>query len=103
LPIGGPEDTLKTVYGQYTNHGGKQKNAEIISNNQLRCKIKILTKNNIDSTRLLQLIFNISDSSIQIYEEIVRNSGTSIISHIDTHIEDYIIHIYKSSYIRITV
>jgi hypothetical protein len=47
LPIGGPEDTLKTVYGQYSNNGGK-KNSEIMSSDQLRCKIKILSKNNID-------------------------------------------------------
>eukprot|EP00596_Hydrurales_sp_CCMP1899_P008495 CAMPEP_0119045416 /NCGR_PEP_ID=MMETSP1177-20130426/39552_1 /TAXON_ID=2985 /ORGANISM="Ochromonas sp, Strain CCMP1899" /LENGTH=677 /DNA_ID=CAMNT_0007017137 /DNA_START=91 /DNA_END=2121 /DNA_ORIENTATION=+ len=76
LPIGGTEDTLKTVYGQYSNKGGK-KNSDLMSSNQLRCKIKILSKNNIDTSRLLQLIFNISDSSIQIYEEIVRNSGIS--------------------------
>lgn len=73
LPIGGPEDTLATCYGQ-----AKTVNMTKVSrtqNRQLRCKVKILSKNSIDGSRPLQLIFHLNDDSIQIYEVPVRNSG----------------------------
>jgi hypothetical protein len=75
LPIGSPEDTLATCYGM-----PKIVNMTKVSrtqNRQMRCKIKILSKNSIDGSRPLQLIFHLNDDSIQIYEVPVRNSGIS--------------------------
>ena len=75
LPIGGPEDTLATVFGQAQVSKMDRKVSSKTQNRQLRCKIKIISKNNIDGTRPLQLIYHLNDDSIQIYEEVVRNSG----------------------------
>ena len=77
LPIGGPEDTLSTVFGQphVSKMDKKSKSISKSQSRQLRCKIKIMTKSNIDSSRPLQLIFHLADDSLQIYEEVVRNSG----------------------------
>ena len=76
LPIGGPEDTLATCYGQPKNVGN-QRSAGRSQNRQLRCKIKILSASSIDGSRPLQLIYHLNDDSIQIYEVPVRNSGIS--------------------------
>ena len=75
LPIGGPEDTLGTVFGQPDPSKVEMRKIPKGQDLQLRCRVKIISKNNIDGTRPLQLVYFISDDSIQIYEEIVRNSG----------------------------
>ena len=77
LPIGGPEDTLSTVFGQphVSKMDKKSKSISKSQSRQLRCKIKIMSKSSIDSSRPLQLIFYLADDSLQIYEEVVRNSG----------------------------
>jgi DUF1126 PH-like domain len=75
LPIGGPEDTLGTVFGQPHPSKMEKKKTPRGQDLQLRCRVKMITKNNIDGTRPLQLVYFLSDDSIQIYEEIVRNSG----------------------------
>jgi DUF1126 PH-like domain len=75
LPIGGPEDTLGTVFGQPHPSKMEKKKTPRGQDLQLRCGVKMITKNNIDGTRPLQLVYFLSDDSIQIYEEIVRNSG----------------------------
>ena len=73
LAIGSQEDTLATCYGQpkISNLTKVQRT----QNRQLRCKVKIISKNSIDGTRPLQLIYHLNDDSIQIYEVVVRNSG----------------------------
>lgn len=75
LPIGGPEDTLATVFGQPSVSRLDGKVSTKTHNRQLRCRIRIISKNTVDGTRPLQLIYHLTDDSIQIYEEIVRNSG----------------------------
>ena len=75
LPIGGPEDTLATVYGQPKI--SSMTKVSRTQNRQLRCKIKMLSNNSIDGSRPLQLIYHLNDDSIQIYEVPVRNSGIS--------------------------
>lgn len=75
LPIGGAEDTLGTVFGQPHPSKMEKRKSPMGQDLQLRCRVKMITKNNIDGTRPLQLVYFLSDDSIQIYEEIVRNSG----------------------------
>ena len=75
LPIGGPADTLATVFGQPQMKGLDGKVSAKTHNRQLRCRIRIISKNTVDGTRPLQLIYHLGDNSIQIYEEVVRNSG----------------------------
>jgi len=74
LAIGGEEDTLGTIYGMPK----PQRDLVKLQRNQgrlLRCRLVFITENRIDATRCFALTYYLEDDTIQIYEEIVRNSG----------------------------
>lgn len=74
LPIGSREDTLATVYGMPK----VRKDMLKVSKNQgrlLRCKAVLATDNPIDSSREFLVSFFLEDDSIQVFEEVKRNSG----------------------------
>jgi hypothetical protein len=74
LAIGSEEDTLATVHGMPK----AARDLEKIQRNQgrlLRCKAKLITTNKVDQGREFMITFRLEDDSIQIYEDIVRNSG----------------------------
>lgn len=74
LPIGKPEDTLATIYGQ-PKVGQNVKAVLRNHNRQLICRAKLLTHEKIDSTRKFQITFFMEDSSLQVFEEVERNAG----------------------------
>jgi hypothetical protein len=74
LAIGSEEDTLASVPGMPKPF----KDLEKMQRNQgriLRCKTKLITDKEIDRGRTFMVTFRLEDDSVQIYEEIVRNSG----------------------------
>lgn len=74
LAIGGEQDTLGTIYGMPKpgkDLGKLQRN----QNRLLRCRLVFITDDTIMATRRFALTFYLEDDTIQIYEEIVRNSG----------------------------
>ena len=74
LPIGGPEDTLGTVYGMPKPKRDVKK-IQRNQNRQLRCKTKLISDRLNDQQRIFNLTFYLEDDTIQIYEEDIRNSG----------------------------
>ena len=76
LAIGGDEDTLGTVYGMPK----PSRDLEKLHRNQgrfMRCKAHLISTNDIDKGREFMVTFYLEDDSLQIYEEVVRNSGLS--------------------------
>ena len=74
LAIGSEEDTLATVPGMPK----QTKDLSKVQRNQgriLRCKTNLVTEKTIDKGREFMVTYYLEDDSIQIYEEIVRNSG----------------------------
>ena len=74
LPIGRPEDTLATVYGMPK----AIKSTKTVLKNQnrlLRARVRLLTHSKIDSSRSFQLSFYLEDNTLQVFEEVKRNSG----------------------------
>lgn len=74
LPIGSPEDTLATVYGM-PKAIRSSKTVLRHQNRLLRARVRQLTRNKIDSSRSFQLSFFLEDNTLQIFEEVTRNSG----------------------------
>ena len=76
LAIGSDEDTLATIKGMPK----PGKDLEKMQRNQgrlLRCKTKLISDNKVDQGRDFMVTFRMEDDSVQIYEEVVRNSGLS--------------------------
>lgn len=74
LPIGSAEDTLATVYGMPK----VRKDVLKISKNQgrlIRCKAVLLTNNVVDASREFMITFFLEDDTIQVFEDVRRNSG----------------------------
>ena len=74
LQIGRPEDTLATCYGQPKVTKNLKKNPRN-QNRMLRCKLKYLSENKINATRMFMLTFFLEDDTVQVYEEVARNAG----------------------------
>lgn len=75
LNIGSNADTLATCYGSEKLVKDTSK-AQRNQNRTLRCKLKAL-KDQGASTRSFLLTYYLEDDTLQIYEEVVRNSGYS--------------------------
>lgn len=79
LQIGRPEDTLATVFGQSKKiraMKGREGQKAIRNQNRLiRCKLKMITDNQIDTTRNFNLTYFLEDDTVQIFEEVLRNAG----------------------------
>jgi len=74
LAIGRPEETLETVYGQpKASHTLRREQKNI--GRQIRCKTKLISEKSNDALRLFNVCFYLEDSSIQIYEEVIGNTG----------------------------
>jgi hypothetical protein len=74
LPIGKPEDTLATVYGMPK--ATKSMNSLLRNQNRmLRCNAIKITDNPIDASRIFSVTYMLEDDTIQIFEEVQRNSG----------------------------
>lgn len=74
LPIGSAEDTLATVYGMPK----AGKDIAKMQRNQgklIRCKAVLLTNNPVDNSREFLISFFLEDDTIQVYEDVKRNSG----------------------------
>ena len=74
LAIGSDEDTLGTIQGMPK----AGRDLERMHRNQgrlLRCKTSLVTDSKVDKGRVFMITFRLEDDSLQIYEEIVRNSG----------------------------
>lgn len=71
LNIGSNADTLATCYGSQK-IGKDNSKLQRNQNRTLRCKLKALTQS---ATRIFMLTYYLEDDTLQIYEEVVRNSG----------------------------
>ncbi len=74
LPIGSNEDTLATVYGM-PKAGKDIQKIQRNQNRLIRCKGVLLSNNAVDSSREFMITFFLEDDTIQVYEEVKRNSG----------------------------
>lgn len=74
LPIGGPEDTLGTVYGQPKYRPDIAKRTRN-SQRTLRCKAIMLADNEIDASREFMITYYMEDDTVQVFEDCKRNSG----------------------------
>lgn len=74
LAIGLPEETLATVYGHANAAHALRKDTSNLGR-QLRCKTILISDLPGHDKRLFNLFFFMEDSSIQVHEEMVRNSG----------------------------
>lgn len=74
LAIGAPEETLATVYGHAHAAHALRKDFEHLGR-QLRCKTSLITDKHGHDQRLFNLSFFMEDCSVQVYEEVVKNSG----------------------------
>lgn len=74
LAIGSEEDTLATIYGMPK----VQRDIKKAHKNQhrlLRCKLVLCTNNIIEASRVFALTYYLEDDTLQIFEEVGRNSG----------------------------
>ena len=74
LAIGTPEETLATVYGHAHAGHALRRDAKNMGR-QLRCKAVLITDKPDHARRVFNICFYMEDSSIQVYEEVVKNSG----------------------------
>jgi hypothetical protein len=74
LPIGSAEDTLATVYGMPKSRKDEKK----IMRNQgklIRCKAKMCSEKEIDKSRVFFITLFLEDDTLQVFEDVKRNSG----------------------------
>ena len=76
LAIGTEEDTLGTVHGM-PKPGKDLEKKQRNHGREMRCKTNLISDNPTDKGREFMVTFYLEDDSIQIYEEIKRNSGLS--------------------------
>lgn len=74
LPIGGQADTLRNVYGT-TRPVADVKKINRNQNRLLRCKLRLVSEKVTDQKREFMLTYYLEDDTVQVFEEVIRNSG----------------------------